>query len=97
MSKEFEDAVLKKLDVLDERLGKVEIELKDTGEVIMDIRQRFAKFDFEINRKIDTLCDADTVNQEKHDFFENKIVSLEAKDFDHDIRISNLEDKVLTA
>ena len=130
MSKEFEDAVLKKLDVLDERtkctdeiiegvvlkkldslendikelasntnerLGKVEIELKDTGEVIMDIRQRFAKFDFEINRKIDTLCDADTVNQEKHDFFENKIVSLEAKDFNHDIRISNLEDKVLTA
>ena len=90
MSKEFEDAVLKKLEVLDKRTN-------DTDKNVRELRQDFAVFDFEINRKIDTLCDADTVNQEKHDFFENKIVSLEAKDFNHDIRISNLEDKVLTA
>ena len=71
-----------------QRLGKLEIEVMDTGEVVLDIRQRFAKFDFEINRKIDTLFDSDTVNKDN-------IVSLNVKTFDHDTRISNLENKDL--
>jgi len=90
MSKEFEEAVLKKLDILDKRTN-------NTDRVVREIKQDFAKFDYEINTKIDTLFDANTVNQEKHVFFEEKIVSLEAESFNHDIRISNLEDKVLTA
>ena len=90
MSREFEDAVLKKLDVLDERT-------KDTDKIIRELKEDFAVFDFEINRKIDTLFDANTVNQEKHDFFQEKISSLEAKSFNQNIRIYNLEDKVLTA
>ena len=90
MSREFEDDVLKKLDVLDERT-------KDTDKIVRELKEDFAVFDFEINRKIDTLFDANTVNQEKHDFFQEKISSLEAKSFNQNIRIYNLEDKVLTA
>ena len=129
MSKEFEEIVLKKLDMLNQktsntdkviqntilkkldnlendvkdnnqRLGNLEIEVKDvnqrienleiqvkvTGESILELRQRFAIFDFEINRKIDTLFDSDTVNKEN-------IVSLNVKNDNHDTRISNLENK----
>ena len=82
---------------VNQRLGKLEIEVKDTGEVVKDIRQRFIKFDYEINKKIDTLFDANTVNLEKHTSFEKKISSLDSETFNHDIRISNLEDRVLTA
>ena len=102
MSKEFEEIVLKKLDNLvtevkdtkqelkhtNERLGNLEIEVKDTEEVVLDIRQRLAKFDYEINKKIDTLFDSDAVNKEN-------IVSLNVKNFNHNTRISNLENKDL--
>ena len=88
--KVIQEVVLKKLDALDEKIN-------DTNKVVREIKQDFAKFDYEINLKIDTLFDADTVNKEKHVFFEDKIASLDAKSFNHDIRISNLEDKVLTA
>lgn len=117
MSKEFEEIVLKKLDVLDERtqkmkiemgdlkqemkdinlrLGKLEIEVKDMDEVINYHNQSFTKFDYEINKNIDTLFDAFTTNKEKDSVHEKNIVSLNAKVFNHDIRISNLEDKLIT-
>ena len=110
MSKEFEEVVLKKLDELstelkdtnqrlvkleegqqdtNQRLGKVELGLKDTNEIVIDLRQRFAVFDFEINRKIDTLFDSDTVNKDN-------IVSLNVKNYNHDTRITNLENKDLS-
>ena len=80
-----------------QRLGKLEIEVKDTGEVVKYLNNNFTKFDFEINKKIDTLFDAITTNNQKHEFYEGNIASLNAKTFNHDIRISNIEDKVLTA
>ncbi len=72
---------------------------KDTNEIVTDLRQKFVVFDFEINKKIDTLFDANTVNLEKHVYFQEKIISLDEKNFNHDIRISALEDatKSLTA
>ena len=80
-----------------DKIGKLELEVEDIGEVVRYINNNFTKFDFEINRKIDTLFDANTVNKEKHDSLEDKINFLDEKSFNHDIRISNLEDKVLTA
>ena len=73
---------------INQRLEKVEIGLKDTNELLMDLRQRFVVFDFEINKKIDTLFDSDSVNKEN-------IVSLNVKNYNHDTRISNLENKDL--
>jgi len=131
MSKEFEEVVLKKLDVLtdqikdtnqrldtledemkytkqnllqlakdtNQRISYLEVEMKDTKEIVTDLRQKFVVFDFEINKKIDTISDANKVNLEKHAYFQEKIISLDEKNFNHDIRISALEDvtKSLTA
>lgn len=99
MSKEFEEIVLKKLDALEvevksinQRLDNHNKEFKSTQESIKKLNDDFTVFDFEINKKIDTLFDAITVNNEKHDLFEKSIVSLNTKTFNHDIRISGLED-----
>lgn len=122
MSKEFEEIVLRKLEVLEEttqntaerlgvleettqkmqkenakKFGEIEIELRDTREIVKSLSENFARFDYEINKKIDTLFDAYTVNKEKNEVHEGDIVSLNEKVFNHDIRISNLEDKILTA
>jgi len=78
-------------------VGKLEMEVKDTGEVVNYLNQRFTKFDYEMNKKIDTLFDGYKVNKEKDSFHEKEIASLNAKVFNQDIRISNLESKVLTA
>lgn len=86
-----------KTDELQVQTNTLQEEISSTNKVVREIQQDFAKFDYEINTKIDTLFDAYTVNQEKHIFFEEKIASLDAKSFNHDIRISNLENKVLTA
>ncbi len=72
MSKEFEEIVLKKLDALEMKTDVLEKEISGTNKVVREIQQDFAKFDYEINTKIDTLFDAYTVNQEKHIFFRRK-------------------------
>ena len=72
-----------------QRLGKVELGLRNNNEMVIDLRQRFTVFDYEINRKIDTLFDSDTVNREN-------IVSLNVKNYNHDTRITNLENKDLS-
>ena len=90
--KTIEEVILKKLDALDKRTQNTDKELKVTKEWIRKLNDNFTVFDFEINKKIDTLFDAITVNNEKHDIFEKSIVSLNTKTFNHDIRISVLED-----
>ena len=63
------------------RLGNLEMEVKDTGEVVNYLNQNFTKFDYEINRKIDTLFDAIKANDEKHDVFEKKYCFFKYKNF----------------
>ena len=88
-----------KLKETNNQLKETNNKLKETQEVVQnlsenvkDLNNRFTVFDFEINRKVDTLFDAITANKEKHDLFEKSIVSLNTKTFNHDIRISVLED-----
>lgn len=80
---------------LETKVGNLEIEVKDTQEVVLELRNNFAKFDYEINKKIDTLFDAYSINNEKHTSYEKDIDSLNATTFNHDIRISNLENDQL--
>ena len=94
-----QNVVLKKLDVLDDRTQNTDKELKvmksdmeSVNENVKNLNDNFTVFDFEINKKVDTLFDAITANNEKHDIFEKSIVSLNTKTFNHDIRISVLED-----
>ena len=104
MSKKFEEIVLEKLESLEngmkdsnQKLSYLDTEVKDATEVIKYLNNNFTKFDFEINTKINTLFDSYKVNKEKHDGLDNKMNSIEKETFNHDIRISNLEDKVLIA
>ena len=75
-----------------EEFKSIHAELKSTQDSIKKLNDNFTVFDFEINKKIDTLFDAITVNNEKYDLFEKSIISLNTKTFNHDIRISVLED-----
>ena len=78
-------------------VGNLEIEVKETQEVVKYLNQNFTKFDYEMNKKINTLFDAFITNKEENSVHEKEIASLNAKVFNQDIRISILEDKILTA
>lgn len=71
-----------------EKFEKIEANFVKTNQKVTDLSQRFTVFDFEINRKIDTLFDSDTVNKDN-------IVSLNVKNYNHDTRITNLENRDL--
>ena len=102
---------LEKLDKLEERtvntekmvqeisteLKNTQKELKSTQEGLENLTDKFTVFDYEINRKIDSLFDAFSVNREKDLVHEKDINSLDEKVFNHNIRNSNLEDKILIA
>lgn len=102
---------LDKIDILEEKiintdktLQEISTELKNTQkelritqEGLENLTNKFIVFDFEINKRIDTLFDAFTLNREKDLVHEKDIKSLDEKVFNHSIRISNLENKILTA
>ena len=91
----MQDVVLKKLDNLEKEMSDLKFEVKDTQEVVNYLNNNFTKFDYEINKKVDTLFDAYTSCKETDTTHAQNIVSLNAKTFNHDIRISNLENQVL--
>lgn len=97
----IQEVVLPKLDKLDnmeELIQEVVLpKLNNTDETLKELNTKFTVFDYEINKKIDSLFDAFVVNTEKDSVHEEKINSLDDKIFDHGIRISNLENKILTA
>jgi len=90
--KEEFNLIHKELKSHQEEFSSIHQELNATQESIKKLNDDFTVFDFEINKKIDTLFDAITVNNEKHDLFEKSIISLNTKTFNHDIRLSVLED-----
>ena len=79
----IQDEVLKRID-------NTEKELKDTKETLNNLSLNFARFEHEIIKKVDTLFDAYSTT-------EAAIVSLNTKYFNHDTRISDLEDKLASA
>ena len=88
---------LDKIDVLEEKVNNTDNTLKELSTELKNLNNKFTVFDYEINKKIDSLFDAFVVNTEKDSIHEEEIESLEEKFFNHDIRISNLENKSLTA
>ena len=96
---------LEKLDSMEEliqevilpKMNNTDVALKELSTDIKDINNKFTVFDYEINKKIDSLFDAFVVDTEKDSVHEEKIDSLDEKIFNHGIRISNLENKILTA
>ena len=100
----IQEVVLPKLDNMEElmqevvlpKLNNTDKTLKELSTEVKDLNNKFTVFDYEINKKIDSLFDAFVVNTEKDLVHEEKINSLDDKLFDHGIRISNLENKILT-
>ena len=88
---------LDKIDTLEEKTTNTEKSLKELSGELKNLNNKFTVFDYEINKKLDSLFDAFIVNTEKDSVHEEKIESLDEKVFDHGIRISNLENKILTA
>ena len=107
----IQDVVLKKLDDTDKtmqefalkldntdktmqefalKLDNTEKEVKDTRENLNNLSLNFARFEHEIIKKVDTLFDAYSTT-------EAAIVSLNTKYFNHDTRITNLENKLASA
>ena len=108
----MQDTVLPKLDALEEKttntdeliqevilpkLNNTDNAIKELSAEVKNLNNKFTVFDYEINKKIDSLFDAFVINTEKDSVHEEKIDSLDEKIFDHGIRISNLENKILTA
>ena len=89
--------IVDEIDVLEEKAINTDKTLKELSAELQSLNNKFTVFDYEINKKIDSLFDAFVVNTEKDSVHEEKINSLDDKVFDHGIRISNLENKTLTA
>ena len=74
---------MKKVYELDFRGRKLVIEI---GEL--------AKQEIESSKRFGVLFDAITTYNEKCELYDQKLFSLESKNFNHDIRISELEKKI---
>ena len=84
----------KKLEEHDARFDRIEQKLCDHDEDIKDIKRILLNIEIQVTEKIPALFDAYAANQDKHAIYDQNISSLEEKTFNHDIRISALEDKV---
>ena len=88
---------MEKIELLEEKVENTNETVKELSVELKNLNNKFTVFDYEINKKIDSLFDAFIVNTEKDSVHEEKIESLDEKVFDHGIRISNLENEILTA
>ncbi len=90
----------KRLDVLEQqhkecmaRFDKIEQKLCEHDEDIKDIKRILLNIEIQVTEKIPALFDAYSANQDKHKVYDEQISSLEVQAFNHDIRISALEDR----
>lgn len=83
MTQQIQD-VKKEVKTLSKRLDETQNELREFS-------QRSAVFEVEISDKVAALFDAYVVNNEKHAAYEDSITSLNAKVFNHQIRIEKIE------
>ena len=77
---------------LDSRVGGLEFELKDTQEVVQMNSQILIKLETTVATKIDSLFDSYSANEDKHQEYNSHFDELDSQVFNHDIRISALED-----
>jgi len=61
---------------------------------IKTMKSSIINIEVQVTEKIPALFDAITVNNDKHEIYDSAIASLNAKTFNHNIRISALEDTI---
>lgn len=86
-----------RFDSLEKRFDRLELELKDTQEVVKMNTQILIKLETTITTKIDALFDSYSVNEDKHKEYNSHLNELDSQVFNHDIRISTLEDNLSIA
>ena len=96
MSVEFEKLVLQKLDETQQEVKDISQRLDTVEEKVEKISHQVDVMKVELTRKVDVLYEAFTMHGQKHEAYEKAIASLNAKFFNHDIRISNLEGQTMT-
>ena len=85
-----------KLASQDARLTRIEDRLEKHDQEIAEIKRIVLNIEVQVTEKIPALFDAFAANQDKHEIYDKNISSLNAKTFNHDLRISALEDKLRT-
>lgn len=83
-----------KLGNFDGRLGSLEIELKDTQEIVILNRNTLLKMEQRDHDNFGALFDSFSANNDNHKDFSKSIKNLQNSSFEHDIRISILEDSL---
>lgn len=76
------------------QLNNLIFELKETQDVVKYNTSRIICLENTFKNKIDALFDARSINNKKHEEYENSFNHLNSKIFNHDIRISTLEDNL---
>lgn len=67
-------------------------EIHDTQEILISLNNSFIRHEHESNEKFKALFDSFCLNRDNHKVYDEHITSLNSKIYNHDIRISNLED-----
>lgn len=109
MSESFEKTVLEKLNRMENKLDNLKLnqsktntklnnlilETKDIQDVVEYNTSRIIGLEHIFKDKIDALFDAHSVNDNKHKEFSKSIKYLQDETYNHDIRISILEDNLV--
>ncbi len=90
-SKKF-DKVNAQLARHSKKISNNSLEIAGLTEIVTAHNNTLIKFEHEFKDKFDTLFDSFLVNQDKHVEYEDSLDVLNSKVFNHDIRISALED-----
>ena len=81
-----------------ERLEQNQKEMKEELlEEIHEVNKRLAVFQEEITPKVNILLDADKTRQELLEIHDSEITEIREKQFNHSVRITNLEKRVIGA
>ena len=98
MSAEFEKIVLEKFDELQSEVKNLSKNIDTNTELIASLSKQverqglnFAKFEHEFTVKVQSLFDSFVANTESHLAYEKSMAVLHAKSYDHNDRISILE------
>ena len=83
-------------DEQEARFDKIDEKLDSHTEDIKTMKASIINLEEYVMQKIPALFDAITVNSDKHETYDEHIASLNAKTFNHNIRISALEDALRT-
>ena len=96
---EFQEKVLQelkahgeKLQEVDKKLGVHDEKLQKLDEDVEDIKKSLIKIEYYVTERIPALFDAYSLNQDKHKQYDDEIDQLNKTTYNHDIRISVLED-----